>query len=238
MQLFYSTKVLSDLIILDKAETNHCINVLRNNIGDTINIVDGKGALYNCKIIKLERQECYATILNKNNNFNNNHYKVHIAISCLKNHARMEWFVEKAVEIGVDKISFLNCKRTLRNKVKIERLNKIAIVAMKQTLKTKLPIIDGVLDIYDFISKIDDNNRFICHLEDELNNSIFNYKNKFTKNKSSCILIGPEGDFTKNEISLAENIGFISITLGTNRLRSETAGVVACHLLNIINNYR
>ena len=237
MQLFYSSKILSNLIILDETETNHCMNVLRYKVGDTIYVVDGMGSLYTSKIVELKNNECCSKIINRKNSYNNNGHKVHIAISCLKNHKRLEFFIEKSVEIGIDEISLIDCNRTVRNKCKIDRLKKTAIVAMKQTLKSKLPIINPIKNIKDFINESKDENKFICHLEYDLSKTITNYKSKFKNANSSCILIGPEGDFTKEEINLAESNGFLSISLGNNRLRSETAGIVACHLLNIANNY-
>ena len=135
------------MIILDKFESNHCVNVLRYKIGDTIYVVDGMGSLYTSKIIELKNNECYSKIINKDSSYNNNDYKVHIAISCLKDHGRLEFFIEKSVEIGIDEISLIDCARTVRNKYKIDRLKKTAIVAMQQTLKSKLPIINPIKNI-------------------------------------------------------------------------------------------
>ena len=121
--------------------------------------------------------------------------------------------------------------------IKLDRFHRIAITAMKQTLKAKIPQINNIQNFKTFIQKCNDNNRFICHLEKGNKNDLFSFKNNIVKNKSSCILIGPEGDFTLDEIMISEKYKFYPITLGDSRLRTETAGIVACHLINIINNY-
>ena len=132
--------------------------------------------------------------------------------------------------------SFINCSRTLRKKIKIDRLYRTAITALKQTLKAKLPIINQPIDINDFIKNCNNKNKFICHLENEDRKSLFSFKKDIKKHPNICILIGPEGDFTLDEIMFSEKYRFHPITLGDSRLRTETAGVVACHLINIINN--
>ena len=214
------------------------MNVLRYKVGDTIYVVDGMGSLYTSKIVELKNNKYYSKIINRKNSYNNNGHKVHIAISCLKNHRRLEFFIEKSVEIGIDEISLIDCNRTVRNKYKIDRLKKTAIVAMKQTLKSKLPIINPIKNINDFINESKDENKFICHLGYDLNKTITNYKSKFKNTNSSCILIGPEGDFSMEEINLAKQNSFSPIHLGNNCLRTETAGVIACHLLNLVNSYQ
>ena len=236
MELFFSNNIKGDLIFLDSVESRHCIKVLRKIIGDEVNVVDGLGSLYRGVIYTDDIKECQIKILNKIDNYDRRNSYIHIAISPIKSNSRIEWFIEKAIEIGINEISFIDCQRTLRNNVKMKRIFKTSISAMKQTLKASLPKINDIDSFNHFIKNNKDQNKFICHLENDLKTNIFNFKDQINKNKSTCILIGPEGDFTLDEIDKADCLGFKSITLGESRLRTETAGVVACHLLNIIND--
>ena len=236
MEIFYSNNIANEVIILDIFETKHCIKVLRKKVGDSVNVVDGKGNLFVGNIESYNNKHCYIKINKINKDYGEKDYYIHIAISPIKNHDRMEWFIEKSVEIGIDEISFINCNRTIRKKINIDRLNKIAIIAMKQTLKAKIPKINAIMNIDNFIDTQSASNKFICHLEEDIYKTIFDYKNEFKFNASSCIMIGPEGDFTIEEINRSKKNNFLFLSLGTSRLRTETAGVVACHLLNIIHN--
>ena len=229
MNIFYSNTVDNDMITLDRVETNHCIKVLRHNPGDSVYVTDGQGYLYKCIIEEFKGKTTFLKIVDKKEKLKK--YNVHIAISPIKNHDRLEWFVEKAVEIGIDKISFIKCERTLRKNIRIDRLKKVAITAMKQSLKTTVPIIDSITDIDNFLNSCTAENKFICYLSND-KSLIFN--KKIYKNKEICILIGPEGDFSEKEINRALSKKFESLSLGDSRLRTETAGVIACHLANII----
>ena len=159
-------------------------------------------------------------------------------MSPLKNHRRIEWFIEKSVEIGIDEISFIECSRTIRKKININRLNRTAISAMKQSLSAKIPKINSTVSINEFLENNSSSNKFICHLQKGSSKTIFDYKQQYKLDCSSSIMIGPEGDFTMNEINFAKKNKFSILSLGQKRLRTETAGFIACHLLNIINeNY-
>ena len=236
MELFYSNKIDNNIITLDPSESKHCLKVLRKSIGDIISIVDGKGTLFKGKIITNGNKQCEIKVQESIKDYNKRDYYVHIAISPIKNHNRIEWFIEKSIEIGVDEISFIDCSRTIRKKINIDRLNKTAISAMKQTLKAKLPKINSIVKLNDFVVKNNNSNKFICHLEDETPKTIFDFDKKNKFKDSSCIMIGPEGDFTNDEISFSKENRFSFLSLGESRLRTETAGVIACHLLNIVCN--
>ena len=230
---FFSDIIEGNIITLDKAESNHCIKVLRKLNGDKINVVDGTGKLYVGKIINDDKFQCQVEIeeiIEKNKNKEN---YIHVAISPTKNHDRIDWFIEKAVEIGVDEISFIKCERTLRKKIKINRLTRIAITAIKQSLKAQLPKLNDIVTFNEFLNKNQNNIGYICHLEEGNRTNLFSLG---LKEKKNFILIGPEGDFSSNEIKLARSNNILSISLGESRLRTETAGVVACHLLNLKNN--
>jgi 16S rRNA (uracil1498-N3)-methyltransferase len=235
METFFSQNIKDDLIILDNLESRHCIKVLRKVVGDHINVVDGKGNLYKGKIISTEKNNCKVHITNILTKYGDKGYYIHIGIACIKNHDRLQWFVEKSVEIGVDEISFLYCDRSIKKTIKNNRISNVAITAMKQSGKARLPIINDLMNFKDFTENCKNQNKFICHLYKNDNKNIFSYKEKIKKNKNSCILIGPEGDFTISEIKLAEKYNFKSITLGDSCLRTETAGIVACNLLNLLN---
>ena len=231
MNIFYSYNIQSHIIRLDKVETNHCIKVLRNNIGDEVLVTDGMGFLYTCIIKEVKNKYAFLEIIKKKEN--KKKYFVHIAISPIKNHERLEWFVEKAVEIGIDKISFIKCERTLRKNIRMTRLKKIAITAMKQSLKTKIPVIDSMINIEDFLKSCNTDNRFICYLRKDKSHM---FDKKIHKDRDICILIGPEGDFSNKEVDLALSEKFQTLSLCDNRLRTETAGIIACHLANIVIN--
>ena len=238
MELFYSKIIHEDLITLDAIESNHCLKVLRHSIGDLVNVVDGKGTLFKGKIVLLNKNNCKIKVEEIFKNYNSRNYYIHIAISPLKNHRRIEWFIEKSVEIGIDEISFIECSRTIRKKININRLNKTAISAMKQSLSAKIPKINSIVSINEFLENNSSSNKFICHLQKGSSKTIFDYKQQYKLDCSSSIMIGPEGDFTINEINFAKKNKFSILSLGRKRLRTETAGFIACHLLNIINeNY-
>ena len=171
MELFYSNNInKTALIILDSIESKHCIKVLRKSIGDEVDVVDGIGNLYK-GVIELDNpRECHVKVLDSIKNYDKRDYYVHIAISPIKNNSRIEWFVEKSVEIGIDEISFINCERTLKHTVKTERIFKTAISAMKQTLKASLPKINNICSFDEFIANNKESNNSIDNVE-EIENS-------------------------------------------------------------------
>lgn len=230
---FFSNSISENIIILDRIESNHCINVLRKSCGDSVNVIDGKGNLYIGEIVNADKIQCQIKIKEIIKENKDKKRYIHIAISPIKNHDRIDWFIEKAVEIGVDEISFIKCERTLRKKIRINRLIKIAITAIKQSLKARLPRINDVVSFDKFLN--DNKNKIgcICHLEKGKKNNFLSMK---LKGNEIFILIGPEGDFSSAEIQSALNKNIHPISLGESRLRTETAGIVACHLLNLENN--
>ena len=240
MHFFYSNNIINDLensgviIILDKVESNHCINVLRYSISDEIHVVDGEGNLYQGIIKKVQKKQCVINVKNTIKNYKKRNHYVHIAIAPTKNHERLEWFIEKAVEIGVDEVTFIKCSRSLRKQVRMNRIHKVAITAMKQTLKAYLPKINPIDSFNNFIKLNKDLCGFICHLEEGNKKTLMDYKS-IIENQHSYVLIGPEGDFDKEEIEYAVDYNLKSVCLGSSRLRTETAGVVACHLMNLVN---
>lgn len=216
---------------LDPDESRHAIKVLRKRNGDLIRVTDGKGVFYEGIITDADAHQCtfdiHTTVPDREKNF-----RIHICISPTKNADRIEWFVEKAVEFGVDEITLLQCDHTERQHLKVERLNKTAVSAMKQSLKAKLPIIHPITDFRNVLISTNDEQKYIAHV-DERNQQ--HLQQLVERGHSYLVLIGPEGDFSADELTLADAHGFKKVSLGPSRLRTETAGIAACHILNLAN---
>lgn len=201
------------------------------NVKDKIHVVDGVGGLFECEIMKAHEKKCEVRILSVERDFEKRNHYLHIAIAPTKNADRIEYFIEKCVEIGVDEITLIQTKHSERKNQKTERLEKIAVSAMKQSLKAYLPKINELIDFEKFIKSVSIEAKFIAHLTDDarpLNEVV-------ADKKEVLLMIGPEGDFAKEEIMLAQKFDFKVVTLGNSRLRTETAGVVACTIVNTFN---
>jgi 16S rRNA (uracil1498-N3)-methyltransferase len=231
VNLFYQPQLAQGILNLDADESRHVVKVLRKKQGDTITLTDGKGFLYAATITHPDPRQCTFAI-NKKIQEPPKNFIIHIAISPTKNADRIEWFVEKAVEIGIDEITLLECDHTERQHIKIDRLEKMAISAMKQSLKAKLPLIHSLTSFRNLTQNAEALEKYIAHVDIENPNQL---KNLVTRGSSYLVLIGPEGDFSVEELTLAESLGFKKISLGPSRLRTETAGLAACHILNLAN---
>ena len=227
MQFFYSNKISESLILLDGQEMIHCTKVLRKKINDCIFVTDGTGQLFYAKIVKILSDKCELEILEKT--INKNDVDIHLFISPTKNHKRIDWMIEKIVEVGINKVTFILCKNSIRTKINLNRLNKIALSAMKQTQNTFLPIIDGCIDFDDIFKIATSSEKYIAHL----NNDNVHLNSILQNKKSRCILIGPEGDFIEDEVKISMAHGFKEVSLGSSRLRTETAGLVSSIILNL-----
>ncbi|HNW56357.1 MAG TPA: 16S rRNA (uracil(1498)-N(3))-methyltransferase [Bacteroidales bacterium] len=233
MQIFYAPDIIGDTYTLDGNESKHCIRVLRMTKGTVVKLIDGKGNLYEGIISDPDSKNCSITISRKIENFEKRGYSLHIAISPLKNPDRFEWFVEKSVEIGVDEITPLICRNTEKPGIKADRINNIIISAMKQSLKATRTILNEPCNFNDLINRDFKGKRIIAHCNDKFKRS--NISDVYSKKEQALILIGPEGDFDKEEIELAIDKGFSPVHLGNSRLRTETAGIAACHSIYFIN---
>lgn len=232
MHLFYTPDIAGNHYTLSEDESKHAVRVLRLTAGETVQLVDGKGGLYEAKVTDPNPKRCQLEILKTETEFGKKPFRIHIAVAPTKNLDRMEWFVEKAVEIGVDEISFLKCARSERKELKLDRLEKIAVSAMKQSLKAYLPQLNELTPYRTFIASLPGvSETYIAHLEE---GNRVDLKQIETSGKNYCILIGPEGDFTPEEIEMALVKGIKPVTLGESRLRTETAALVACHTLNLL----
>ncbi|MFD0964167.1 16S rRNA (uracil(1498)-N(3))-methyltransferase [Pseudofulvibacter geojedonensis] len=234
MQLFYSPDIAKNnsQYTFNKEESKHIAKVLRKKEGQTLCITNGKGSLFIGEIIVADIKNCVIEILSEEQKSKHN-YHLHIAIAPTKMNDRMEWFLEKAVEIGIDEITPIFCDNSERKIIKPERFEKIIQSAMKQSLQAHLPRLNDGIDFRKFIDQNFEGQTFIAHCEEQEKKELF----KEIKNGSNItILIGPEGDFSTKEISLALSNNFAPISLGNTRLRTETAGIVACHTTALANN--
>lgn len=230
MQLFYQRELPRGVNFLDPEESLHCVKVLRKKVGDLIHVTDGQGILYYAKIISATVKKCEFEIRRKEEEKKRNYY-VHIAIAPTKNMNRLEWFVEKATEVGIDEISLLKTLNAERTAIKTDRLKKKAISAMKQSLKFNLPLINELIDFNDFLDTQGEN-RCIAYVDNTDTENLSLHVSQGT----NIILIGPEGDFGSEEIKIAKRKGWLPVSLGRNRLRTETAGLIACHFVHVFNN--
>jgi 16S rRNA (uracil1498-N3)-methyltransferase len=233
MQIFYAPEINGDSYILDENESKHLIRVLRMTKGTSVNLIDGKGNLYEGEISIPDAKRCIIDIKNKIENFEKRDYRLHIAISPLKNPERFEWFIEKSVEIGIDEITPIICRNTEKTGIKTTRIDNLIISAMKQSLKASKPILNNPLTFKNFILSQRNETLLIAHCNSGFARS--SISEVYSKNKNVTILIGPEGDFSNDEIFTAVENGFRSVHLGTSRLRTETAGIAACHSIYFIN---
>lgn len=231
MNLFYQPLISEGIDHLDEEESRHCIRVLRKRQGELIHITDGKGSFFDAVIVKDDPRQCTFTIKHQSKE-KEKPFSVHIAIAPTKNADRIEWFVEKAVEIGVDHITLLDCQNSERSFIKTERLKKVAISAMKQSIKATLPEVSGIIPFHDLVNNHPDTQRFIAYVDASNPRHL---KDEATPGQHYLVLIGPEGDFSKEELEAALASGYRKVNLGHSRLRTETAGVVVCHTLNLIN---
>lgn len=232
MHLFYTPDVKEHLE-LPEEEAGHCLRVLRLGSGDSIRLTDGKGSFYDAVITTATGKRCQIEIVREEiqEKIWNGH--LHLAIAPTKNMDRIEWFTEKATEIGFDELTFLQCRYSERKVLKEERIEKILVSAMKQSLKATKPILNGLTPFKEFVKQPFAGQKFIAHCHSLGEKPLL--KEVLQPGVDALVLIGPEGDFSEGEVKLAMEQGFQPISLGKARLRTETAALVACHTLNLFN---
>lgn len=234
MELFYTSNFEENNYTLSEEESNHCINVLRRKTSHPISVTDGKGNLYEGTISEAHHKRCRVEVEKISRQDILSPY-VHIAIAPTKNIERLEWFLEKSTEIGINEVSLLLCQHSERKQVRTDRLEKVLVSAMKQSGALYLPLLNDLTPFKQFVSHPHDAKKCIAHCDEGTRYPLF----EKTKGQPSVIvLIGPEGDFTPNEIDLALKNGFEPVTLGNSRLRTETAGVAACHTIRLMHEVR
>ncbi len=233
MQLFYTPDISENLYTLNEQESKHCVKVLRKQKGDTLYLTNGLGTLFKAEVVDATVKSCQLHVVETFIEYERRDFTLHIAIAPTKNIDRIEWFLEKATEIGIDQITPLLCEHSERKVIKPDRLERVIVSAMKQSLKAYKPVLNPLISFNDFVqqNKVKSGG-FIAHCQPgdkELLKTSYAGQNKVT------ILIGPEGDFNVEEVGLAVTSGYLPVTLGDARLRTETAGLVACHTINLLN---
>lgn len=232
MHIFYCPSFSQGGTSLNEEESYHCVKVLRLQVETKISVIDGKGGYYICLLIESNPKKCKVKILETYRQFNKRDYYLHIAIAPTKQTERFENFLDKAIEIGIDRITPILCKRSERKNLRMDRIERVAQAALKQSVNAYMPQIDELTDFEDLLQDDEYDGKYIasCHIANRSAlEKIANKKNRV------LILIGPEGDFIDSEVELANKNGFENIDLGVNRLRTETAGIVVCQIIKSLN---
>ncbi|KAA3638251.1 MAG: 16S rRNA (uracil(1498)-N(3))-methyltransferase [Bacteroidetes bacterium] len=233
MNIFYTSDIINDLAYLGQEEAVHCVRVLRKREGDAIVIIDGKGSMYDAVLTEVTKKKCVARIIKVIRKDQQRNYKLHMAIAPTKNISRFEWFLEKATEIGIDEITPLLCEHSERKKIRLDRLEKILLSATKQSLKATLPKLNDLTTFEEFVHQSQENiQKYLGWCEEDTGKHL---KDHYQAGQDVCILVGPEGGFSLQEVSQAREYGFETISFGESRLRTETAGLAACFAVNMLN---
>ena len=233
MHIFYTPDITQNTYTLNEEESKHCVRVLRLSTGTIVNLVDGVGGFYTAEIIADHPKKVVLSILHTEQEYKKRNHYLHIAVAPTKNIDRLEWFLEKATELGIDEVTPIITDRSERRIVKDDRLNKVITSAVKQSIKAYHPKLNEATTFADFLKQPFEGEQLIAHCID-------NTEKKFISDlvipfQKYLVLIGPEGDFTPEEVDLALNKGFKPLTLGENRLRTETAALAACFEINYLN---
>lgn len=233
MQLFYSKEIstTNNSFDFDKEESKHIFKVLRKKEGDSIQITNGKGFLFTSKITTISDRKCQVKIIH-HTKIEEPKFHLHLAVAPTKMNDRFEWFLEKATEIGIHEITPILCDHSERKVINVERFEKILVAAMKQSNQYYLPMLNELTSFKDFLQKNHGNNTFIAHCYENDKRDLFS---SLKPNENTLILIGPEGDFSEKEVKTALDKKFIPVSLGSNRLRTETAAMVATHTVILKN---
>lgn len=234
MQLFYAPDIDNETneFVFDKEESKHIVKVLRKLEGSILHITNGKGFLFICEVILASEKKCVVKI-NESQFTEPRNFRIHMVVAPTKMNDRYEWFLEKAAEIGVDEITPIICDHSERKIIKTERFDKILISAMKQSNQMYLPVLNEPIKLTDFLSKEISGQKFIAHCEES---DKVELKDRIETQQNYTLLIGPEGDFSTNEINKALPNGYLPVALGNTRLRTETAALVGCHTFVLANN--
>ncbi len=230
---FYCPDIKTDPV-LPESDSQHCVRVLRMREGDALEVVDGRGTRYECRLLEAHPKHAMVEIVEEREQPPHWHQRITLAVAPTKLNDRMEWLVEKLVEIGINRIVPVRCHHSERKEIKRERLEKIAISAMKQSLKATLPQIDEMMPLTEFLESVAAEQRFIGYCDETVERRLL--ARACEAGKDTAILIGPEGDFSPGEVVQCLNAGFMPVTLGENRLRTETAALVAVTTVHVVNS--
>jgi 16S rRNA (uracil1498-N3)-methyltransferase len=232
MHLFFVSGAIGDQCLLSEDESKHCTKVLRLKVGEELRMTDGAGKLFQGILVDSDPRKTRIEIRSMVREEPPPPWKLHIAMAPTKNIERFEWFLEKATEIGIDEITPLYCHHSERETLNMKRLEKVLITALKQSLRLWLPLLNPPVFFNPFVQQERTGQRFIAWCGA---GEAFPLHETCQKGKDTLVLIGPEGDFSAEEVTLAKQQGYLPVSLGKNRLRTETAGIVACHTMNLIN---
>lgn len=233
MHVFYTPDINADTYVLSEEESKHCTKVLRLGIGAHVHLIDGRGGLYEAEIVSESRKNVGLQVVHTQLDYQKRNHHLHIVVAPTKNIDRLEWFLEKATEIGIDEITPVICDRSERRVVKEDRLYKVITSAVKQSLQAYHPVLNPQLNLSSFLKLPNQDEKMIAHC---IAGEPRNYIAELVKpHQRYTILIGPEGDFTQTEIELALQNGYKPLTLGNTRLRTETAALAACFEVNYLN---
>lgn len=229
MELFYSDNISAGQVLLDQEQSTHCVRVLRHREGDTISVIDGQGSLYECRLVDADPKAAVATVIGRTPDFGAHPYHLTMAVCPTKNIDRFEWFAEKATEIGVDVIAPVFGDRSERRVLKTDRIRRLAVSATKQSLKGRVPEVREPVSVAEFVASAPEGSlKLICYCEDDESRRISMQDALAASDvRDVVVLIGPEGDFSPEEVSAALSSGWKPVHLGSSRLRTETAAVVA-----------
>jgi 16S rRNA (uracil1498-N3)-methyltransferase len=235
LHTFFFPDLSENIVTLDEDESKHAVRVLRLVVGDEVMLVDGKGTRAFASVSEDHPKRCALEIKERKKENRDRSYKLHIAIAPTKNLDRLEWFIEKATEIGIDSIVLISCDHSERFTVKLERMEKVTVSAIKQSQQSWLPEIKGVISFKDFLKTVPaSSQKFIAHCAEGEKKLLKTELSALKSAENIFILIGPEGDFSSSEISAAIENGFKEISLGERRLRTETAALVAVMNVNLL----
>jgi 16S rRNA (uracil1498-N3)-methyltransferase len=235
MHYFYTPHIEGKRAFLNEEEAAHCAQVLRMKAGDPIHFVDGKGNWFEGILAESHKKKCVIDIQKSRAEVPPHPAQIHIAIAPTKNIDRLEWFLEKATEIGIHRITPIICQRSERKIIRADRLEKILLAAMKQSLKATLPILEQAQPFNEWIKKLTIEPQTLAYIAHCNETDRIPLQATYKAGKNVILLIGPEGDFHPNEVTAAKAAGFTGVSLGPSRLRTETAGIVGCHILNLMN---
>lgn len=232
---FYSPDIETALV-LPESDSQHCCRVLRMQPGDLVTVVDGKGGRYTCRLMDANPRKTALEIVGRVTVTPVWSNRITVMVAPTKHNDRMEWLVEKLVEIGIDRFVPVKCRNSERKEIKRERLEKIAVSAMKQSLKATLPDIAEMLPLRKAVELFGSEQQFVGYCDDATPRELL--ARRYVPDRDVTVLIGPEGDFSREEIEFLVESGYVPVTMGDNRLRTETAALVAvdtCHIINQLN---
>ncbi|MBO4328612.1 MAG: 16S rRNA (uracil(1498)-N(3))-methyltransferase [Bacteroidales bacterium] len=235
MNVFYIQGAQEGLTTLPEEESKHCVKVLRMTEGDRFCVTDGAGSLYDAELVEALPKRATARLSNRRPGYDHWGFQLEIAIAPTKLNERTEWFLEKATEIGIDRVRLFTSYHSERRAANVERFQKVMVAAMKQSIKSRLPKVDDLMPFDKLVKQPFEGQKFIAWIDDDVKECLCDL---YHKGENALVLIGPEGDFSPEEVALAKENGFVPCSLGDARLRTETAALVACHTVQLINQMK